>query len=277
MRVLLASPLGLLIGASLGALGGGGSILAVPALVHGAGQSAQAATTTSLLLVAVASVIGLAPHWRSGNVRLRAGLAFGAAGIGGSLVGTTLNRQVDGDLLLVAFGVLMFVAAAAMLRRARARVAATVGADGLPGDGTDGPTELGRPADVDTSQRVPVLGVLATGTAVGALTGFFGVGGGFVIVPALVVVLGFEMNEAVGTSLVVIAVNALMALGLRSGGATIDWAVAVPFVVAAAIGTVVGARIGQRYDSAVLTRWFAIGLVIVAIHTTATAVIGLLS
>lgn len=270
MRVLLASPLGLLIGASLGALGGGGSILAVPALVHGAGQGAQAATTTSLLLVAVASLIGLAPHWRAGNVRLRVGLTFGAAGIGGSIVGTALNRRVDPDVLLVAFGVLMLVAAAAMLRRSRARVPAAVGADAPAGaEASDATT-----TEADHTGG-SVLGVLATGTAVGALTGFFGVGGGFVIVPALVVVLGFRMNEAVGTSLIVIAVNAALALGLRAGDATIEWDVAVPFVVAAAIGTILGARVSQRIDSAKLTRWFAIGLVAVAIHTIISAAIAL--
>ena len=111
MRALLASPLGLLIGISLGALGGGGSILAVPALVYAAGQSPKQATTTSLVLVALTALIGIAPHWRAGRVRFVAGTIFGLAGIGGSLLGSHWNKAADPDVLLLAFSGLMLVAA----------------------------------------------------------------------------------------------------------------------------------------------------------------------
>jgi uncharacterized membrane protein YfcA len=111
LRGFLASPLGFLIGLSLGALGGGGSILAVPALVYGAGQSPREATASSLLLVGVASTIGLRPHLRAGRVLAATGLAFGAAGIPGSLLGSALNHRVDQDLLLLGFaGLLVAVA-----------------------------------------------------------------------------------------------------------------------------------------------------------------------
>ena len=110
MSRLLAVPLGFAIGLALGALGGGGSILAVPVLVYAAGQSAGAATTTSLLVVGVASLVGLVGHWRAGRVRPLTGLLFGVVGIGGSLAGTALNRRLDGDLLLAAFAVLILVA-----------------------------------------------------------------------------------------------------------------------------------------------------------------------
>ena len=119
MRSLIASPLGFLVGLSLGALGGGGSILAVPALVYGVGESPQGATATSLLVVGVAALIGVVPHWRRGNVRLAAGLLFGVAGLGGSVVGTWLNGGVDGDVLLLAFSVFMVVAGVAMVLRTR--------------------------------------------------------------------------------------------------------------------------------------------------------------
>ncbi|MDQ2678379.1 MAG: sulfite exporter TauE/SafE family protein, partial [Actinomycetota bacterium] len=110
MRALIASPLGLLVGLSLGALGGGGSILAVPALAHGVGESAQMATTTSLLVVGISSLIGVVPHWRKHNVDVRAGLLFALAGVGGSYVGTSLNRGVDGDVLMLAFAGFMVLA-----------------------------------------------------------------------------------------------------------------------------------------------------------------------
>ena len=119
-RAIVTSPLGFLIGLSLGALGGGGSILAVPALVYGAGQTPKQATTTSLILVGVTSLIGIVPHWRAGRVRVVPGVIFGLAGVGGSLLGSNWNKAVDPDVLLLAFSVLMLVAAAAMWRRTRA-------------------------------------------------------------------------------------------------------------------------------------------------------------
>ena len=119
MRALLASPLGLLIGVSLGALGGGGSILAVPALVYAAGQTPKQATTTSLVLVAITALIGIVPHWRAHRVRFGAGTLFGLVGIAGSLLGSHWNQAANPDLLLLAFAGLMFVAATAMWRRTR--------------------------------------------------------------------------------------------------------------------------------------------------------------
>ena len=111
VRALVASPLGFLIGMSLGALGGGGSILAVPVLVFVAGQTTSQATTTSLMVVGIAAAVGAIGHWRKGRVRLGAGLAFGLVGIGGSLAGSALNRRLDGDILLLAFAGLILVAA----------------------------------------------------------------------------------------------------------------------------------------------------------------------
>ena len=115
MTVLLAVALGLLIGLSLGALGGGGSILTVPALVYALGETAQSATTGSLVIVGITAAAAAVGHARAGRVRWRAGLAFGAAGVAASLVGTQLNARVQPGVLLVAFALLMLVAAAAML------------------------------------------------------------------------------------------------------------------------------------------------------------------
>lgn len=264
MRALLASPLGFLIGLSLGALGGGGSILAVPALVYVAGQEAQAATTTSLLIVGMAALVGIGPHWRAGRVRIGAGLVFGAAGIGGSLAGSALNARLDGDVLLLAFSVVMLVAAAAMWRRATRATPQAVGA-------AVADTEPDTPSRLATVVRV----VLA-GTGVGVLTGLFGVGGGFVVVPALVLALGFTMPQAVGTSLLVIVVNAVVALLGRVGtGVEFEWAVIVPFTASAAVGVLVGSRVADKVPAERLTRWFVFLLVGVALYTVVSSVLAL--
>jgi uncharacterized membrane protein YfcA len=258
MRALLASPLGFLIGLSLGALGGGGSILAVPALVYAAGQTSKEATTTSLVLVALTALIGIVPHWRAGRVRFTSGLMFGLAGVGGSLLGSHWNKAADPDLLLLAFSGLMLVAAVAMWQRARPSVAPllpqSVGA------------AVATPAAVHVDATT-IAKVLVAGSAVGLLTGFFGVGGGFVIVPALVLALRFEMCDAIGTSLLVITINSIVALSTRLHGGSIEWHTVVPFTLASLIGVVVGGRLSRSRDSTSLQRWFVVLLVAVALYT----------
>lgn len=275
LRALLASPLGFLIGLSLGALGGGGSILAVPALVYGAGQTSKQATTTSLILVGITSIIGIVPHWRAGRVRLLAGSVFGLAGVGGSLVGSRWNKAVDPDVLLLAFSGLMMIAAFAMWRRTRATPVGTAEEmaeiDLLLPEFAD-PELVDIPAINVSSSSIRVtpktiLNVMVAGTFVGVLTGFFGVGGGFVIVPALVLALGFSMPEAVGTSLLVIAINSATALASRLQGGTIEWAVIAPFLIASLLGLGVGTRLAGTRDPKVLQVWFVYLLVGVALYT----------
>ncbi len=269
MRALIASPFGYLIGLSLGALGGGGSILAVPVLVYVAGQGTKAATATSLVIVGLTAIAGLGPHLRAGRVRLGPGVLFGLAGVGGSFLGTALNKHVDPDVLLLAFAGIMLVAAAAMWRRARPRIVAVDGA-------TTGSTAVRTAARVDLGT---VVRVVALGSVVGLLTGFFGVGGGFVIVPALVLALGFEMPVAAATSLVVIAINSAMALGLRaaSGSLLLECHVILPFVVAGALGVVHGSRLAGKVAPDRLQRSFAVLLVAVAAYTAARSGVSLLT
>jgi uncharacterized membrane protein YfcA len=267
MRALLASPLGFLIGLSLGALGGGGSILAVPALVYAAGQGAREATSTSLVLVALTAVIGIVPHVRAGRVRALSGTVFGLAGTGGSLLGSRVNTAVSADALLLAFSGVMYVAGYAMWRRLR-RAAPTPPAPNAASTAAAS-TAAGSTATV-TRVRLDVgtaTKVVLAGSGVGVLTGFFGVGGGFVIVPALVLALGFTMPEAVGTSLLVIAINSVVALATRLQAGSIDWAVVVPFAAASIIGVVVGGRLAGRRDPSSLQRWFVGLLVVVATYT----------
>lgn len=262
MRALLASPLGLLIGLSLGALGGGGSILAVPALVYAAGQTAKGATTTSLILVAITSIIGIVPHWRAGRVRLLPGALFGLAGVGGSLLGSRWNSSADPDVLLLAFSGVMVTAGVAMLRRARRQKAAT--------------EQTGTPPSAATAVRADtatVVKVLVAGSFVGLLTGFFGVGGGFVIVPALVLALGFTMPEAVGTSLLVITINSAVALTTRLQGGSIEWGTVIPFTVASLIGVTIGGRLAGSRDSSTLQQWFVGLLFAVAAYTAVKSAI----
>lgn len=280
MRGLLASPLGFLIGLALGALGGGGSIVAVPVLVYVAGQSPSAATTTSLLVVGVAAVVGMVGHARAGRVRYGAGVVIGLTGIGGSLAGSAVNRTIDGDLLLLGFGLLVLVAAWRMLTGCpsctRVGEARAVGGDDEP-EPASGPRGglavlTRRQLDLGTIVRIALVG-----TAVGFLTGLFGVGGGFVIVPALTLVLGFNMPQAIGTSLLVIAINAATALAVRLGTTGVEWSVALPFTVSALVGVLAGTRIANRVGAGSLVRWFAGSLVVLSVYITTSSLIALLS
>lgn len=276
MRAIVASPLGLLIGLVLGALGGGGSILAVPLLVYAAGQEPRAATATSLVVVGSAAVMGLWTHWRAGRVCTGIGLGFGAAGIGGSLVGSALNRNFDPDLLLLSFSGLVLIAAERM-RGGRV----TAGDRAEPGTarpalGASVQTGLAaRPCRALDPRRAG--GILLVGTGVGLLTGLFGVGGGFVVVPALVLILDMPMPQAVGTSLLVIAINSAVALATRLAVASsIEWSVTVPFTIAALAGVGIGGSIAGRVDAARSQAWFARLLVVVALYTAARALNALL-
>ena len=272
MRALLVSPLGFAIGFALGALGGGGSILAVPVLVYAAGQGARDATTTSLLVVAGAAAFGLLGHWRAGRVRWAAGIVFGVVGIGGSLFGTAINGRLDDDVLLAGFALLILFAAWRMLTGCPSctRVGeATALVEQPRGDLGHPPTILTH-TTVLTGRRMVV--VAAAGTAVGFLTGLFGVGGGFVIVPALTLALGFAMPEAIGTSLLVITINSLVALAARGGPGAVEWPVALPFVLAALAGVATGVQAADRLPARTLLHWFAALLVAVAVLTGAQAI-----
>jgi len=288
--VLAAIGAGLLIGLSLGALGGGGSILTVPALVYLLGQSAHQATATSLLVVGTAALAGAASHARAGRVRLREGAIFGVLGIAGSYAGSRASTAVPADLLLAGFGALMLAVAVLMIARRRAAPARLPGpeaaaASGLAvktaAAGTPQPatvTALGtlpRTAQLATAQRPgpgrhPVL-VAAAATGVGLITGFFGVGGGFVIVPALVLVLGFDMPVAAATSLVVIAIDSAAALTARfaHGGLALNWAVTAIFATAAIAGTLAGGRLAGRVSSQRLSTAFTVLVIGVAVYTLA--------
>jgi uncharacterized protein len=257
---LLALPLGLLIGVSLGALGGGGSILTVPALVYVIGENPRNATSASLVIVGVTALTGTIGYARSRRVRWGPGLVFGVVGIGGSLLGSDLNKLVNQNVLLLAFAGLMLLAAGAMLQRSARATSVQPSAPRAVGDGL-------------TAKRL--VGVAAVGTVVGFMTGFFGVGGGFVVVPGLVLALGFGMPEAVGTSLLVIALNSVVALAARGGVTAVDWHVVIPFTAAAMAGSVVGGGLAARMPASALERSFAGLLVLVSVSMATKSILGL--
>jgi uncharacterized membrane protein YfcA len=252
-QIVLGLGLGALIGLSLGLLGGGGSILTVPALVYVMGLSVPSATGTSLVIVGANALVGAAAHHRAGRGRWRTGLAFGGAGIAGALAGAWLNHRVPGPAVLFGFAVLMLVAAGAMLRPP--------------------------PAPTTPRPQTPrsVAKLVATGLAVGTLTGFFGVGGGFLIVPALTLVLGLPMREAVATSLVAIAVTSAAGLAGHLRYGAIDPAVAGLFLVGGAAGVAAGARWAGIFPERRLRRWFAVlvaALALYLLYRNALAILG---
>jgi uncharacterized membrane protein YfcA len=228
----LVLALSLLIGVSLGVLGGGGSILTVPILVYVAGMDPKEAIAASLFVVGVTSAAGAISHARGGRVRWRTGLLFGAAGLVGAFLGGMLGGHLPGELLLVAFALMMVATSIAMIR--------------------------GRKA-VDPAKKhaeLPVLRVLLDGLVVGLVTGLVGAGGGFLVVPALALLGGLPMAVAVGTSLLVIAMKSLGGLAGYLSAVSLDWGLVIAVTVAAVLGSVVGGRVAGRIPEAALRKGF---------------------
>lgn len=280
--------LGIVIGLALGALGGGGSILTVPALVFLLALSAQEATTASLVIVGVTAAAAAVGHARSGHTRWRSGVLLAALGVPASLLGTRLNRQVDPDVLLLAFAALMLVAAAGMLVRVLSDRSSTSppGSDADPPRDDPGPSPGRGGAGTLLLERAPVasplrsrvrhaLLLVGAGLGIGFLTGFLGVGGGFVVVPVLVVLLGVPMPVAIGTSLLVISLNSGVALAARAGHGGFAWDVIIPFTLAAVAGSLAGKRVADRIRPSRLTVAFAVLLIAVAAYVGGRAVLGL--
>lgn len=264
MRSLLASPLGFLIGLALGALGGGGSILAVPVLVYAAGQSAVGATASSLVIVGATSIGGMISHLKGHRVRIGKGIVFGLTGVGGSILGTTLNKHVNPQLLLLTFSGVMVIAAWQMYSRSTKGTTTIPKPPSLIENHPSGQLETLTKNSVSVSTAIKVVLV---GSVVGFMTGFFGVGGGFVVVPGLVLALGFSMADAVGTSLLVIAINSAVALLSRIATAHVAWHIAIPFTIAGILGSLLGAKIASKTNSAKLTKAFVWLLLALAAYT----------
>lgn len=237
--LLLALAAGAVVGLALGALGGGGSVLAVPALIYLLGFTPAAATTASLVIVIATSATALYGHACDGNVHWRTGALFAAAGLPPAILAAAASGRLPQAALTLAFAALAALAAVRMLTPS---------------------------ADDGSMRPVRPLRAGAAGAGLGAVTGFLGVGGGFLAVPALVGVLGLRMRAAVGTSLLVITVNSVAAVAARTGTTGhLDWAVIGPFGGAAILGAWDGKRLAGKVSGRSLQRIFACVLLAVAV------------
>ncbi|MFC0003471.1 sulfite exporter TauE/SafE family protein [Micromonospora siamensis] len=239
MTATLALTIGLavLIGVSLGLLGGGGSILAVPLLVYVADLPAKEAIATSLLVVGATSAVGVLPHARAHRVRWRTGLIFGLAGMTGAYAGGRLAEFIPAGYLLTGFAVMMLATAVAMIRGRRS-------AEGKP-----------------VPHELPVFRVIIDGIVVGLVTGLVGAGGGFLVVPALALLGGLPMPVAVGTSLVVIAMKSFAGLAGYLSSVQINWGLAAAVTAAAIVGSFLGGRLAGKIPPDVLRvsfGWFVV-------------------
>lgn len=239
MAVAIGLGLGALIGVLLGLLGGGGSILAVPALVYGMGLGIEQAIPISLIVVATASAVGALPKIRAGQVQWRLAGIFAAAGIPATVAGSAISRHLPQPALMIGFAAVMVFAGIRMLTDQE-------------NTGTACEVEAGR-----VNWRCCAPRSIGAGLLVGLLTGLFGVGGGFLIIPALVVVLGVEMSVAVGTSLLIITANSVAGIFSHLGAITVDWTVIAVFVAAAMAASLVAGHLGTKVDTTRLQRWFA--------------------
>nr|WP_206598559.1 sulfite exporter TauE/SafE family protein [Croceicoccus estronivorus] len=227
LHYLLAAFSGIAVGFTLGLVGGGGSILAVPLMVYVVGvKSPHIAIGTSALAVAVNAMAGLLSHARAGNVNWRCGSAFAVAGVIGALAGSSLGKAFDGQKLLFLFALLMVVVGVQMYR---------------------GRTDEGVKGVVCNRENLPT--VLPYGFGTGALSGFFGIGGGFLIVPALVRSTAMPVYRAIGTSLVAVsAFGVTTALNYAVSG-MLDWPLAGVFIAGGIVGSVGGTAASRRLSA----------------------------
>lgn len=245
--MLLAIPFGIAIGLSVGMLGGGGAVLAIPVLVYALGQDVHEATTTSLVVVAAAAIAGGLRQALDDRVCWRHAAALAIPASAGILIGTAANTAVSGSLLLTLFVPVMLVAAWATWRKAGAESESEAPQAGCP------PLVLRRDVSL--------------GLAVGLLTGFFGVGGGFVVVPTLALALGFAMRNAIGTSLVIVSAVALLGAGVHLvAGNSLDPGLTAVMTLACVAGAILGGSLAPRVAQRTLGRSFAVLVSLVAIY-----------
>ncbi|MFO0902299.1 MAG: sulfite exporter TauE/SafE family protein [Pirellulales bacterium] len=264
----LSFAFGAVVGLSLGLTGGGGAIFAVPLLVYGLGVPARDAVAISLAAVGATSFIGFLHRWRLGEVELRPGLLFAVAGMLGAPLGTWLSGQIPDAALLIAFAGLMLVVAVRLWRQASRTVVLPI--DCPPPDAADGPTcQRDSAGALLLNSRCARL-LFVVGVLTGVLSGLFGVGGGFVIVPALVLFSSMPMHRAVGTSLMVIALVSVSGVVSQFGaGRSLPIAVTLPFVAGGVGGLFAGQRIGRRLSGPVLQKVFVVAILAVAVYVIA--------
>jgi uncharacterized protein len=232
---------GALIGLTLGLLGGGGSILTVPILIYIFDQDIHTATGSSLAIVGATALVGALAHYRRGNLRLKAGIGFGIVSMLGTFPGVWLNRLIAAKTILFLFALLMIIVAGFMFRK-------------------QPPPQFSREIPIQQTYKEWVrLSFLALG--VGGLTGFFGVGGGFLIVPALVLFGKYATHEAVGTSLLIIGMASLSGVIGHLSLGSLDLRVIALFIIGGLFGSLIGTATGEHMSPEKLTKAFG-GLII---------------
>ncbi len=233
--ILIESILGFAIGLVLGLLGGGGSILTVPALVYVVGQTPHAAITTSLIIVGLNAMVGVWFYRTQGVLNWKVAFTFGSVGMLTAYGAALFSKNFSEMVLMSMFALLMLVVGLVMIFR--------------------------KPPNDEQVQARSLPVVIASGAAVGALTGLLGVGGGFLIVPALVMLVGVPIRSAIGTSLIIIAMNSLAGLMGHLGGIELDYTLLLVFVLAGIAGTFAGSRLTKLIRSSQLQRLFALFII----------------
>ncbi|MDH6055354.1 sulfite exporter TauE/SafE family protein [Umezakia ovalisporum] len=246
MTWILGHILAVGIGISLGLIGGGGSVLALPTLVYVMGIPTKSAVAMTLVIVGTVSLIGVIPHWRQRNVNLKTAFIFGSATMLGAFAGAKIANLpfVTDTLQMLLFAVMMFLAAGLMIKRSVK-------------------TATKKPTEKPTLELYPQpickhcwLWLVSEGLGVGVLTGLVGVGGGFAIIPALVILGNLPMKEAIGTSLLIIAANAASGFLGYWGEVDLDGKVIGSFIIAASVGSLLGAYLSKYIDSKKLQKYF---------------------
>ncbi|WP_396668476.1 sulfite exporter TauE/SafE family protein [Microbacterium sp. R86528] len=234
--VVVALLLAVLVGVSLGLLGGGGSILTVPILTYVLGMPPREAIAASLFIVGTTSAVSVISHARAGRVVWRTGIIFGLAGMAGAFAGGLLGGFIAGVVLLILFAGMMIVTAIAMIKGRKPRAT----------------------GESDGAHPLPVMRIVIDGLLVGIATGLVGAGGGFLVVPALNLLGGLPMAVAVGTSLLVIAMKSFAGLGGYLFSVQLDWPVVLGFTAAAVAGSFVGVALAGKIPERALRRAFGI-------------------
>lgn len=241
--MLLAGFLSLLIGISLGLLGGGGSILTVPILIYALGVEEKSAIATSLFVVGITSAVAAIQHARAQNVVWRVALIFSGAGMAGAFLGGRVAKYLPSSLLLVLFALIMLATAIAMWKGKKAPVGASEQEDAA----------------------LPIPKIVVEGLVVGTVTGLVGAGGGFLVVPALALLGGLSMQRAIGSSLVVIALKSFAGFAGYATHVQVDYELAALVTAAAVVGSFGGAHLAKRISAEQLRKAFAIFVLVMAV------------
>ena len=238
--------IGLIVGSIMGLLGGGGTVVLLPLLVYIAEMGTHQAIATSLVVVGIAAASGAIQHGLAGRVRLRLGLVFGLASMLGAFPGGWSAQFFAGHTLMVIFGVMMALAGVAMLRPHR---------------------------DMKSIETIRWGWILLEGLLVGYFTGLVGAGGGFLIVPALVILGGIEMKAAVGTSLFIMSMKSVAALAGQLSHVSLDWSVVLVVSAAAVLGSLMGAFAARWFAAKQLRTAFGVLVLALATHALWTELI----